>query len=57
MTQTTSRPSTGNTSLNPRLRELLEQGGLDWDDPRHREAYLKFWLSQPLAQEEDRPVE
>lgn len=57
MTQTTSRLSTGNTSLNPRLRELLEQGGLDWDDPRHREAYLKFWLSQPLPQEEDRPVE
>ena len=31
--------------MNPRLRDLLERGELDWDDPRHREMYLRAWLS------------
>jgi len=43
--------------LNPRLRELLENDELDWDNPRHREAYLKYWLSQPLIQEESQSLD
>ena len=39
--------------MNPRLQQLLEKDELDWDDPRHREAYLKYWLSQPLEQEKE----
>jgi hypothetical protein len=39
--------------LNPRLAALLEKDELDWDDPRHREAYLRFWLNQPFRQEEE----
>lgn len=31
--------------MNPRLAELLESGGLDWDDQRHREAYLRAWVA------------
>lgn len=57
MTQTTSRLSAGSTFLNPRLRELLEEGALDWEDPRHREAYLKYWLCRPLPREEEPSVE
>jgi len=46
VTQTVSQTATGNTqSPPPRLLELLESGGLDWDDPRHREAYLRAWVS------------
>ena len=56
MTQTTSRTGSGNTTLNPRLAELLENGELNWDDPRHRETYLKYWLNRPVRQEED-PVD
>ncbi len=57
MTQTTSRLNSGNTILHPRLQKLLDQDELDWDNPRHREMYLKYWLSQPLAQEESRPLD
>ena len=42
--------------MNPRLAELLENGELDWDNPRHREAYLRHWLNRPFRQEED-PVD
>jgi len=27
------------------LLELLEQDRLDWDDARHREMYLKAWVT------------
>lgn len=57
MTQTTSRPGTGSISLNPRLRELLGGGDLDWDNPRHREAFLKYWINRPLEQEEEEPLD
>ena len=53
MTQTTSRSSSGNITLNPRLAELLQAGRLDWDDPRHRAAYLEYWVSRPVPQEEE----
>lgn len=53
MTQTMSRLNAGNTILNPRLRELLEKDELDWENPRHREAYLKYWLNQPFTQQEE----
>ncbi len=52
MTQTTSRMNSGNTILHPKLKKLLDEDELEWDDPRQREAYLKYWLSQPLTQEE-----
>lgn len=42
--------------FHPKLRKLLEEDELDWDDPRHREAFLKAWLNTPREQEED-PVE
>jgi len=53
VTQTISRLNAGNTTLNPRLQELLDSGELNWDDPRQREAYLKYWLSRPFKQEEE----
>ena len=31
--------------MNPRLLELLERDELDWDNPVHREAYLKAWVN------------
>ena len=27
-----------------RLRELIESGEFDWDDPGHRITYLKAWV-------------
>ena len=39
--------------LNPRLLELLESGELDWDDPRHREAYLRAWVRGDVKEEAD----
>lgn len=48
MTQTVSRTATGNTPFppHPKLLGLLERGELDWDNPRHREAYLRAWVNQ-----------
>ena len=40
-------------SYNPKLRELLDSGWFDWDNPLHREAFLKTWVKQPFQQEED----
>ena len=46
MTQTVSRTDTGSTPpAHPRLLELLERNELDWDNPRHREMYLRAWLN------------
>jgi hypothetical protein len=39
--------------VNSKLRELLEKDELDWDDPRHREAYLRYWVNKPLDQEDE----
>jgi hypothetical protein len=52
VTQTTSRLNSGNTILNPRLRELLEKDELDWDDFRQRDAFLKYWINRPQKEEE-----
>lgn len=58
MTQTASRTVSGSTPLlHPKLAGLLESGELDWDNPRHREAYLKYWLNRPLPQEEEEPLD
>ena len=38
------------TAVDPRLLELLESGGLDWDNPRHREAYLRAWVNRPIPE-------
>ena len=35
-------------TVNPRLLDLLERGELDWDNPRHREAYLRAWVNGDL---------
>ena len=51
MTRTESPASSGNTALNPRLAALLESGELDWDNPRHREAYLRAWIKGDLKEE------
>ena len=53
MTQTVSRTDSGSTSCNPRLLDLIESGELDWDNLRHREAYLRAWVNRPLAQKEE----
>ena len=46
MTQTVSQTGSGSTApVNPKLLELLEHGELDWDNPRHREAYLRAWVN------------
>ena len=45
MTQTTSRSNTGSTSLNPALARMLDDGRFDWDNPRHREAFLRAWMN------------
>jgi len=39
-------------TLSPRLQELLDSGELDWDNPRHREAYLREWLKAPRKHQE-----
>lgn len=58
MTQTASQTASGSTpSVHPRLAALLESGEFDWDDPRHREAYLKYWLNRPLPQEEEESLD
>ena len=44
-------------TFNPRLRELLDSGNLDWDNEYHREAYLKAWVSRPLKQEEEETLD
>lgn len=51
MTQTVSRTATGNTPPPPpRLLELIESGQFEWDNPRHREAYLRAWVNGALPQ-------
>ena len=30
--------------VSDRLRELIDSGEFDWDDPGHRTAYLKAWV-------------
>ena len=35
----------GDQAVNPRLAELLESGEIDFENPRHREAYLKAWAA------------
>jgi len=34
----------------PALLRLLERGELDWDNPRHREAYLRAWVKGDLPE-------
>ena len=39
-------------SVSQRLLDLLERDELDWDNPGHREAYLKAWVNgevKPIA--------
>ncbi len=43
-------------TLNPKLQELIDKDELDWDNPRHRQAYLQEWLKAPRNQEEE-PVD
>jgi hypothetical protein len=31
--------------VNPRLAALIESGGFDWDNEKHREAYLRAWTA------------
>jgi hypothetical protein len=32
-------------TASPRLLGLLERNELDWDDEKHREAYLRAWVN------------
>jgi len=51
VTKRENRASEGITS-NPRLKQLLEDDDLDWDNPHHREMYLKEWVKAPRETEE-----
>ena len=31
---------------NRRLQHLIDTDELDWDDPRHREMYLREWVNK-----------
>lgn len=53
MTQTVSQMNSARIRFNPRLQELLESDRFDWDDLRHREAYLKAWINRPIKQQEE----
>lgn len=33
-------------TVNRRLQHLLDTDELDWDDPRHREIYLREWVNK-----------
>lgn len=39
--------------FNPRLQYLLDSGEFNWDDEKHREAYLKAWVNAPRNQGEN----
>jgi len=41
----TETPAEPRGVIHPVLLELLEQDRLDWDDSRHREMYLKAWVT------------
>jgi hypothetical protein len=43
----------GDITSNPRLRQLLEDDDLDWENPHHRAMYLKEWVKAPRETEED----
>lgn len=54
MTGTAFRTASGNTgqAASPALLSLLDSGELDWDNPRHREAYLRAWANGELPARE-----
>ena len=57
MTQTVSRTVSGSTPP-AKLLDLLERGEFDWDNPRHREAYLRAWVNGTLprkAEDNEQP--
>ena len=31
--------------MNPRLAALIDSGQFDWDNDKHREAYLRAWVN------------
>ncbi len=47
-------------AVSRRLLDLLKSGELDWDNPGHREAYLRAWaageLPPPIRPEPDPPA-
>ena len=45
--------SSGDITSNPRLRQLLEDDDLDWENPHHREMYLKEWVKAPRDIEDE----
>ncbi len=42
-------------TVNPGLAALVESGELDWDNPRHREAYLRAWVNGTAPAPRERP--
>lgn len=32
--------------VNPKLQHLIDTDELDWDDPRHREMFLREWVNK-----------
>ena len=53
MTNRENPSDSASITSNPRLRRLLEDDDLDWDNPHHRAMYLKEWVKAPLIQEEE----
>ena len=33
------------TAVNPRLAALIDSGQFDWENDKHREAYLRAWVN------------
>lgn len=38
-------------TVNQRLLDLLDSADFDWDNERHREAYLKAWVQGVFRRE------
>ena len=53
MTKQEDPSSSGNITSNPRLKRLLEDDDLDWENPHHRNMYLKEWVKAPRVQEDE----
>jgi hypothetical protein len=41
--------------VNLRLAALIESGQFDWDNEKHREAYLKAWINGTAPAPPKRP--
>jgi len=43
--------------VNPKLAALIDSGQFDWDNDKHREAYLRAWVNGTAPPPPKRPDE